>query len=158
MKPIKTVFAAIAVMMFAAPLSAQQAYGSISGDYALAHGADESDLLLTILGGVVSSGTPLAIGAEAELGLALGSGSDFNTRRLRAVARYDLGTLTGFGTVGFDQFAYEAETDNAISFSIGGEYDLRDNVGLRGELIRSFITSGATPDTTTTRLGVAYRF
>lgn len=158
MKPINTVFAAIAAMTLASPLYAQQAYGSISGDYALAHGAEDADLLLTLLGGVVSSGTPLAVGVEAELGLALGSGSDFNTRRLRAVARYDLGTLTGFGTAGVDQFAFEAQTDNAVSFSIGGEFDLRENVGLRGELIRSFITSGTTPDTTTTRLGVAYRF
>jgi hypothetical protein len=155
---MKIVFAAIAALTLAAPLHAQQAYGSISGDYALAHGADESDLLLTILGGVVSTGAPLAVGVEAELGLALGSGSDFNTRRLRGVARYDLGTLTGFGTVGFDQFVFDANTDNAISLSIGGEFDLQDNIGLRGELIRSFITSGATPDTTTTRVGMVYRF
>lgn len=154
---MKVVFAAIAAATLANPLSAQEAYGMISGDYALPHEGD-ADLLVNVLGGVVTTGMPLAVGAEVEFGLALGSGSDFNTRRLRAVARYNLGTLTAFGAAGVDQFVYDDVTDTGLSLGLGGEFDLQGNLAFRGELIRSFIQDGDTENTTTTRAGLVYRF
>ena len=92
------------------------------------------------------------------MGFALGADSDFDTRRLRAVARYRLGTLTAFGAAGVDQFIYENTTDTGLNLGLGGEFDLQGNLAFRGELIRSFITDGDTENTTTTRLGLVYRF
>lgn len=154
---MKVVFAALAALTLTTPLQAQEAYGAITGDYALPHEGD-ADLLVNVLGGVVTTGMPLAFGAEAEFGLALGSGSDFNTRRLRAVARYNLGTLTAFGAAGVDQFVYDDVTDTGLSVGLGGEFDLQGNMAFRGELIRSFIREGETENTTTTRVGLVYRF
>ena len=139
------------------PLHALEGYGAIGGDYALPH-AGSSDMLISVLGGVATADAPLAFGAEAEFGLALGASSDFNTRRLRGVARYDFGTVTAFGAAGVDQFVYDNVTDTGLSLGLGGEFDLQGNMALRGEFIRSFIRDGDTENTTTTRLGLVYRF
>lgn len=154
---MKTLVAVITALALSTPVQALEAYGAISGDYALPHEGD-SDRLITVLGGVVTSGQLLAVGVEGEFGFALGSGSDFDTRRLRGVARYRLGTLTAFGAAGFDQFVYENTTDSGLNLGLGGEFDLQGNLAFRGELIRSFITDGDTENTTTTRLGLVYRF
>ncbi|MBQ2260065.1 MAG: hypothetical protein II336_01705 [Loktanella sp.] len=154
---MKLVLAALTALTFANPLHALEAYGGVSGDYALPHEGD-ADLLVSVMGGVVTSGFPLAIGAEAEFGLALGSSSEFDTRRLRGVARYNFGTLTAFGAAGFDQFVYSDKTDNALSLGLGGEFDLDGNMAFRGEFIRSFVRDGDTENTTTTRVGLVYRF
>jgi hypothetical protein len=155
--PMKTALALMTALTLANPLHAFEAYAAIGGDYALPHAGD-ADVLLTVLGGIVTTGQPLAIGAEAEFGLALGSGSNFDTRRLRGVARYNLGALTAFGAAGIDQFVYDNTTDTGLSLGLGGEFDLQGNLALRGELIRSFITDGDTENTTTTRVGLVYRF
>ncbi|WP_322893868.1 MULTISPECIES: outer membrane beta-barrel protein [unclassified Yoonia] len=154
---MKVVFAALAALTIASPSHALEAYGAIGGDYALPHAGD-ADLLVTVLGGVVTTGFPAAFGAEAEFGLALGSGGDFDTRRLRGVARYNFGTLTAFGAVGYDQFVYEDVTDSGLSLGLGGEFDLQENTAFRAEMIRSFIRDGETENTTTTRVGLVYRF
>lgn len=154
---MKTLVAVITALTLSTPLHALEAYGAIGGDYALPHAGD-SDRLVTVLGGIVTSGQLLSVGVEAEFGLALGSGSDFDTRRLRGVARYRLGTLTAFGAAGVDQFVYGDTTDNGLNLGLGGEFDLQGNLAFRGELIRSFITEGDTENTTTTRLGLVYRF
>ncbi|WP_322891521.1 MULTISPECIES: outer membrane beta-barrel protein [unclassified Yoonia] len=154
---MKTLVAVITALTLSTPVHAFEAYGAIGGDYALPH-EGESDLLVTVLGGVVTSGSLLAFGVEGELGFALGADSDFDTRRLRAVARYNFGTLTAFGAAGVDQFIYENVTDTGLNLGLGGEFDLQGNTAFRGELIRSFITDGDTENTTTTRLGLVYRF
>jgi hypothetical protein len=157
MKPVKVLAAAITAMTLATPSQALEAYGAVFGDYSLPHAGDAS-LLGTVLLGVVQPGFQLSFGAEAEYGLAIGSSSDYDTRRLRAVARYNLGTLTAFGAAGLDQFVYSGTTDNAVSVGLGGEFDMQNNMAFRGELIRSFVSSGETENTTTTRLGLVYRF
>ena len=149
--------AVVTALTLANPLHALESYGAIGGDYALPH-AGSSDMLISVLGGVATADAPLAFGAEAEFGLALGASSDFNTRRLRGVARYDFGTVTAFGAAGVDQFVYDNVTDTGLSLGLGGEFDLQCNMALRGEFIRSFIRDGDTENTTTTRLGLVYRF
>ncbi|ARU01500.1 hypothetical protein [Yoonia vestfoldensis] len=154
---MKTLAAIVTALTLANPLHALDGYGALSGDYALPH-EGSSDFLITVLGGVVTTGAPFAFGAEAELGLALGANGDFNTRRLRGVARYDFGTVTAFGAAGVDQFVYDNATDTGVSLGLGGELDLQGSMALRGEFIRSFIRDGDTENTTTTRLGLVYRF
>lgn len=154
---MKIAFAALTALTLAAPVHAFNAYGGIAGDFALPHEGD-SDLLLTVLGGVVAPSFPFALGAEAEFGFAIGTGSPFDTRRLRAVARYNFGSLTAFGAAGVDQFVYDDTTDFGLNLGLGGEFDLQSNTAFRGELIRSFIQDGDTENTTTTRVGLVYRF
>ena len=157
MKPFNIIAAALTALTFATPSQALEAYGAVLGDYSLPHAGDAS-LLGTVLVGVVQPGYQLSFGAEAEYGLAIGTGSEYDTRRLRGVARYNFGTLTAFGAAGLDQFVYSNTTDNAASLGLGGEFDLEGNLAFRGELIRSFVTSGDTENTTTTRVGLVYRF
>ena len=157
MKPVKVLAAAIAAMTLAAPSHALEAYGGIAGDFALPHEGD-SDLLLTVLAGVVAPSFPFSLGGEAEFGFGLGTSSPFDTRRLRAVARYNFGSLTAFGAAGVEQFVYSDTTDFGLNLGLGGEFDLEGPTAFRGELIRSFIQDGDTENTTTTRVGLVYRF
>jgi hypothetical protein len=154
---MKTAFALAAALFLANPAHALEAYGGVTLDYALPHSGD-AQTLVTALGGITTSSVGPRFGAEVELGVALGAAADYNTRRFNGVVRYDIGSLLVFGQVGLDQYVFESDTENGWNAGLGGEFAISGNIALRGAVVRTFITDGASPDTTTTRFGVAYRF
>lgn len=136
-----------------------QPYIGVGADYATPHSGDTQAFAAIIAGATFDVWPQTALGLEAEFGQPVGGADDARqTLRLRGLATYDFGAVTGLAAIGINQYLIDGDTFGGQSVGLGVQSDLGPNLLGRAEFLRDFDDSAFGTDVTTARIAVFYRF
>lgn len=154
---MKSALYAIWLIVTAGLASAQDVYVGGSLDYQLPHSGDAQSSV-AIVGGARFGDGPLGYGLEAEYGQSFGNDASYDAARLRAIATYEFGPVTGLATAGVTQYSEGGNDFSGTNFGLGAELPYGDKARFRFEMMRDLMDDDFRTDVTTTRAGVMFNF
>lgn len=155
----RTVLAAGFVVATAAAASAEQSvYLGVGADYAVPHSGEDQAFGSFVAGATFDLWENMGLGIEGELGEPVGGDSSRETSRLRGMFTYDFGPVTGIASLGVVQYEDGNRTFDGDTVGLGAQMQLSDRIDGRLEVMRDFNDDDFGTDTTTSRLGVYFKF
>ena len=134
-------------------------YVGFGADYATPHSGEAQSFGSIIAGATFDVWPNIGLGIEGEIGVPIGG--DDNTRqtaRLRGLATYDFGTVTGFAALGVNQYLIDGDNFGGQSVGLGVQSQFAPNWMGRAEFLRDFDDSDFGTDVTTARIAIFYTF
>ena len=157
---LKRVIVTLGVLLVAAGSARAETspYIGLGADHATPH-SGEAQSFGTIIAGATFDVWPQAgLGAEVEVGQNIGSGDGRQTVRLRGIATYDFGAVTGVAALGMNHYSIDGDGFSGQTVGLGVQAQIRPNMTGRAEFLRDFDDSDFGTDVTTARVAVFFNF
>lgn len=133
-------------------------YVGVGADHATPHSGEAQSFGTIIAGATFDVWRQAGLGAEVEFGQNIGSGDGRQTVRLRGLATYDFGPVTGLAAIGINQYSIDGDSFSGQTVGLGAQAQIRPNMIGRAEFLRDFDDSDFGTDVTTARIAVFFSF